>query len=122
MSSSACQALRDADGRVTQELRDSRDEFKGIAYNCTGIVVERAQQTAKVNEAVNPVPAAPKATPSPKVATVTVPMTPLTTEEKNLEKPKDAEANTLQRSLDVSTSVLKKTDLTKAEPVLAKRP
>ena len=122
MSSSACQALRDADARETKELRTSRDEFKIIAYNCTGIVVERAQQTAKVNEAVNPVPARPEASPSSKIATVKVPLAPLTTEERNIEKPKNAEADTLQRSLDVSTSVLKKTDLTKAEPVLAKKP
>ena len=122
ISMSGCQALRDSDARETTELRDQRDEYKRIAYNCTGIVVERAQQSAKVNEAVNPISAIPNASPSPVLVTVKVPLVPLTNEEKNIEKPKDAEPDTLQRSLNVSTSVLKKADISKAEPVLTKKP
>ncbi len=122
ISSSGCQALRDSDARVTKELREQRDEYKRIAFNCTGIVVERAQQTAKINEAVNPISAKPNASPSPMIATVKVPLTPLTNEEKSIEKPKDAEPETLERSLNVSTSVLRKVDVSKAEPVLTKKP
>src|SRR5882672_8663188 len=74
ISMSGCQALRDSDARETTELRDQRDEYKRIAYNCTGIVVERAQQSAKVNEAVNPISAIPNASPSPVLVTVKVPL------------------------------------------------
>jgi hypothetical protein len=121
ISKSGCQELRDSDARETEELREQRNEYKRIAYNCTGIVVETAQQTAKINAEVNPVSAKPNASPSPVVATVRVPLTPLTAEEKNIEKPRDAEPETLERSLNVSTSVLKKADVSKAEPVLAKK-
>jgi hypothetical protein len=122
MSNSACQALRDADQKETAELRTERNEFKDIAYNCTGIVVKRAQQTAKLNEATTPVSVNPTASPLPLVATVKVPVAPLTTEEKHIEQPKDAEPKTLQRSLDISTAVLKKTDLSRAETIQTKKP
>jgi hypothetical protein len=114
MSTKASDALRAADKQLLTEVTSSRDEFKSIAYNCTGIVVERAQQSAAVNDK-----AAEKANASEKkpiVATVNVPITTLTAEEKkSVEKPKDAEPSTLQRSLDASQKVLKKEDIRSAE-------
>ncbi len=119
MSNAACQALRDSDARETVELRHQRDEFKNIAYNCTGIVVERAQQSAAVNEQ-----ASEKAQTKRKVvATVQIPVTPLTSEEKaGVTKPIDAEPATLNRSLKASNQVLQKNDLRQAEVVAAKKP
>lgn len=112
LSTAACQALRDADQKETSELRASREEFKKIAYNCTGIVVERAQQSVAVNEK-----ASEKAKTERKVvATVKIPVTPLTSQEKaDVAKPVDAEPATLNKSLKASNDVLKKSDLKSAQ-------
>jgi hypothetical protein len=116
MSNAACQALRDSDQKETAELRASREEFKKIAYNCTGIVVERAQQSVAVNEQ-----ASEKAQTQRKVvATVKIPVTPLTSQEKaDVVKPTDAEPATLNQSLKASNVVLKKNDLRQAEVTTA---
>jgi hypothetical protein len=116
MSTNACNALRDADQKETIELRDERNRYRDIAFNSVGFLTERAQQSAKVNEEVT-TPRA-KASPSPVVATVRLPVTPLTQREKDaIQKPKDAEPATLSRSLEASKKVLEKTNLTNAQPV-----
>ncbi|SRR6266852_1258761 len=120
MSSRACQALRDADQKETSELRTERDEYKKIAFNSVGFLAERAQQSAKLNEeATKPVP---NAKPKPTVATVKVPVTPVTSQEKkDIEKPTDAQPATLEKKLDASTKVLKKTDISNATSVQTKQ-
>ncbi len=112
MSATACEALRQSDARETVELRKSRDEFKTIAFNCTGIVVERAQQSVAVNEQ-----ASEKAQTQRKVvATVKIPVTPLTSQEKaDVAKPVDAEPATLNKTLKASNQVLQKNDLKSAQ-------
>lgn len=97
------------------ELKAQRDEFKRIAFNSVGFLTERAQESAKINEeATKATP--PKTKAKPTVAIVKVPVAPVTAQEKKaIEKPKDAEADTLNKSLDASKKVLQKTDISKAE-------
>lgn len=96
------------------EIKASRDEFKRIAFNSVGFISERAKESADLNQQTT---AAPKATHRPTVAVVHVPVTPVTTEEKKAveAKPRDAEPATLEKSLEASKKVLKKTDIGNAK-------
>jgi hypothetical protein len=101
------------------DLRAQRDEYKRIAFNSVGFINERAQQSAKINEeAVKPKPQA-----KPTVATVRIPITPITAKEKQeIQKPTDAEPATLERSLNASTKVLEKSDIKNASVEATKKP
>lgn len=119
MSSAACQALRDADQKETNELRKERDEYKTIAFNSVQFLQARANQSAKINEKAT----APEPN-KPVVATVKVPVKPVTTKEKQevASKLPDAQPDTLQRSLDVSKKVLEKSDISNAKVEETKKP
>ena len=117
-------ALRAADHQLLLEVMSSREEYKKQAWNCTNTVVERAQQSAKVNDEATK-KAEPQTAPSkkPVIATVQLPVTPLTADEKKaVQKPKDAEVETLNDTLKASQKVLEKNDLKQAQVTTAKKP
>jgi len=101
-------------GATYKEVESQRDEFKAIAFNCTGIVTTAAQKSAKINDqAVE--------SGKPTVAAVKV-VAPLTdTEKKAIEKPKSAEAPDLAQKIEAAQKVLQKTDVVPV-PSPAKKP
>lgn len=108
-------------GRTYDATVKERDEYKDTAFNCAGLYRSRAQESAKVND---------EATSGAGwhrrrgVATIDVPITPLTTTEKRAvtETLPDARPETLNRSLATSKQVLDKADIKNAQPVTTIKP
>lgn len=124
MSGAACQALRDADQKETTELRKERDEYKAIAFESVRFLNERAKQSVKINDQATATDTESERKPEPTVATVKVPITPVTkTEKQEIEKqPQDAQPKTLERSLNASKTVLEKNDINNATVTAAQYP
>ena len=91
-------------GSTYQAMIAERDEFKGIAFHCTGVVTNSAEQSAEINDTA-------VTQGKPTIATVKV-VAPLTRSEKRaIEPPRSAEATELRQKIDASEKVLQKTEV-----------